>query len=54
MFKNNEIERLEALSKLTVQNAYHFFMDQQVITADDRTKADFYEDRIHTFLMLMA
>jgi glycerol-3-phosphate O-acyltransferase len=54
MFKNNEIERLEAVSKLTLQNAYHFFMDQQVIAGEDRTKADFYEDRIHTYLMLIA
>lgn len=54
MFRNNEIERLEAVSKLTLQNAYHFFMDQQIAAGEDKTKADFYEDRIHTYLMLIA
>ncbi|MFZ5564924.1 MAG: 1-acyl-sn-glycerol-3-phosphate acyltransferase [Thermodesulfobacteriota bacterium] len=54
MFKNSEIERLEAVSKLTLQNAYQFFMDQEIITGEDKTKADFYEDRIHTYLMLIA
>ncbi|OQX64320.1 MAG: hypothetical protein B5M56_00140 [Desulfococcus sp. 4484_241] len=54
MFKNNEIERLEAVSKLTLRNAYHFFMEEQVVSGGDKTKADFYKDKIQTYLTLLT
>ncbi|MFP4445161.1 MAG: 1-acyl-sn-glycerol-3-phosphate acyltransferase [Desulfosudaceae bacterium] len=54
MYKHNEIELLESISKITFKNAYLFFTREQIITPDDKTKADFYEDRIQKYLNLLA
>jgi glycerol-3-phosphate O-acyltransferase len=54
MYKNNEIECLEAVSTPTIKNALRFFSGQPLINGDDRTKADFFEDTIRNYLMLLA
>jgi glycerol-3-phosphate O-acyltransferase len=54
MYKNNEIECLEAVSIPTIKNALRYFLNEPLISGDDRTKADFYEDTIRNYLMLLA
>jgi len=54
MYKNNEIECLEAVSLPTIKNALRFFADQPLINGDDKTKTDFFEDTIRNYLMLLA
>ncbi|MDY6825162.1 MAG: 1-acyl-sn-glycerol-3-phosphate acyltransferase [Thermodesulfobacteriota bacterium] len=54
MYKNSQIERLEAVSTPTLKNAYKFFTDQAIIGDEDPTKADFYEDKILKYLALLA
>jgi glycerol-3-phosphate O-acyltransferase len=54
MYKNNEIECLEAVSIPTIKNALSFFSNEPLINGDDRTKADFHEDNIRNYLMLIA
>lgn len=54
MYKNNEIECLEAVSTPTIKNALRFFSGEPLVNGDDRTKADFYEDTIRNYLMLLA
>jgi glycerol-3-phosphate O-acyltransferase len=54
MYKNNEIECLEAVSTPTIKNALRFFSGEPLVKGDDRTKADFYEDTIRNYLMLLA
>ncbi|MDY6903116.1 MAG: 1-acyl-sn-glycerol-3-phosphate acyltransferase [Thermodesulfobacteriota bacterium] len=54
MFKNSQIERLEAVSMITIKNAYQFFRDEEIIGNEDPTKADFYEDKILKYLTLLA
>ena len=54
MYKNNQIECLEAISTPTIKNALRFFADEPLVNGDDRTKTDFYEDTIRNYLMLLA
>ncbi|MFP4040681.1 MAG: 1-acyl-sn-glycerol-3-phosphate acyltransferase [Desulfosudaceae bacterium] len=54
MYKHNEIELLESVSKITFKNAYTFFTREKIIAPEDKTKADFYEDRIQKFLTLLS
>lgn len=54
MYKNNEIECLEAVSTPTIKNALRFFSKEPLVNGDDRTKADFYEDTIRNYLMLLV
>ncbi len=54
MYKNNEIDRLEAVSKLTFKTAYRFFLEENVAEPDDRTKIDFYTDNIQKYRTLLA
>jgi len=54
MYKNNEIECLEAVSIPPIKNALRFFSTEPLEDSDDRTKADFYEDTIRNYLMLLA
>ncbi|MEW6077183.1 MAG: 1-acyl-sn-glycerol-3-phosphate acyltransferase [Thermodesulfobacteriota bacterium] len=54
MYKNNEIECLEAISTPTIKNALRFFLNEKLAAGDDRSKADYYEDTIRNYLMLLA
>jgi len=50
MYKRKEIERKEALSKVTYQNAIDFFNSRGVKGSDDKEKIDFYADRIQEYM----
>jgi len=54
MYKHNEIELLEAVSKITLKNAFDFFSREKILNGEDKTKADFYEDKIQKYLTLLA
>jgi len=54
MFKNNQVERLETVSISTIKNACMFFHDQKAVDNGDATKADFFEDKLHRYLTLLA
>jgi glycerol-3-phosphate O-acyltransferase len=50
MYKNREIERKEALSKINFQNAADFFTTHGVKGSDNKEKIDFYHDTIRKYL----
>ena len=54
MYKNSEIDRLESVSKLTFKNAQQFFTAQEVTSTEDKTKADFYTDKIERYRTLIG
>ncbi|MFH2219398.1 MAG: 1-acyl-sn-glycerol-3-phosphate acyltransferase [Pseudomonadota bacterium] len=53
MYKNKEIERKEALSKINFQNAADFFSFQGLKGEDDTDKIEFYTYRIRKYLDLL-
>jgi glycerol-3-phosphate O-acyltransferase len=50
MYKRQEIEHPEALSKVSYQNAVEFFTSQGIKGSDDVEKIDFYKDAIRKSL----
>jgi glycerol-3-phosphate O-acyltransferase len=50
MYKNREIERKEALSKINFQNAADFFTFHGVKGSDNKEKIEFYYDTIRRYL----
>jgi glycerol-3-phosphate O-acyltransferase len=50
MYKRQEIEHPEALSKVSYQNAVDFFSSQGIKGSDDVEKIDFYSDAIQKSL----
>ncbi len=52
MYKRKEIERKEALSKVTYENAAEFFMSRG-LKASDTEKVEFYAQAIHKYLSLL-
>jgi glycerol-3-phosphate O-acyltransferase len=50
MYKRKEIERAEALSKVSYQNAVDFFNHQGIKGSDDTEKIEFYADAIQKAL----
>jgi glycerol-3-phosphate O-acyltransferase len=53
MYKRKEIERKEALSKVSYQNAVEFFTSKGIKGSEDSEKIDFYADAIQKALKLM-
>jgi glycerol-3-phosphate O-acyltransferase len=50
MYKREEIERRESLSKLTYQNAADFFLSQGIRGSDDSKRATVYLDAVQEYL----
>ncbi|MCP4369988.1 MAG: glycerol-3-phosphate acyltransferase [Deltaproteobacteria bacterium] len=50
MYKRKEIERREALSKVTYQNAIDFFITHGVKGSDDNEKIDYYADILQKYM----
>jgi len=50
MYKSREIERKEALSKVTYQNAVDFFITHRVKGSDDNEKIDYYADILQKYM----
>jgi hypothetical protein len=50
MYKRQEIEHPEALSKVSYQNAVEFFTSQGIKGSDDVEKIDFYKAAIRKSL----
>jgi len=50
MYKSREIERKEALSKVTYQNAIDFFTTHSVKGSDDDEKIDYYADILQKYM----
>jgi glycerol-3-phosphate O-acyltransferase len=50
MYKSREIERKEALSKVTYQNAVDFFTTHSVKGSDDDEKIDYYADILQKYM----
>jgi glycerol-3-phosphate O-acyltransferase len=50
MYKSREIERKEALSKVTYQNAIAFFITHGVKGSDDNEKIDYYADILQKYM----
>jgi glycerol-3-phosphate O-acyltransferase len=50
MYKRQEIENPEALSKVSYQNAVDFFTSHGIKGSDDAEKIDFYNDAIQKSL----
>ncbi|MBU2623217.1 MAG: 1-acyl-sn-glycerol-3-phosphate acyltransferase [Proteobacteria bacterium] len=53
MYKINEIERNEALSKVNYANALDFFANKGIKGSDDKEKIAFYEDAIQKYLSFL-
>jgi len=53
MYKNKEIERKEALSKINFQNAADFFSTHGVKGSEDKEKIEFYHKSIQKYLNLL-
>ena len=54
MFKGNEIERKESMSKVNYQNAVDFFTSQGIRGAEDTAKIEPYEKLIQKYLNIMS
>jgi glycerol-3-phosphate O-acyltransferase len=50
MYKSREIERKEALSKVTYQNAIDFFITHRVKGSDDDERIDYYADILQKYM----
>jgi glycerol-3-phosphate O-acyltransferase len=50
MYKRKEIERKEALSKITYQNAIDFFVSQGIRGSEDEAQAIAFEEAIRIYL----
>jgi glycerol-3-phosphate O-acyltransferase len=50
MFKSKDLERKEALSKVTYQNAIDYFISHGVKGADNTDKITIYDETINTYL----
>jgi len=50
MYKSREIERKEALSKVTYQNAVDFFITQGINGSNSNGKIDFYSDELKRYM----
>ncbi|OGP63082.1 MAG: hypothetical protein A2V65_10045 [Deltaproteobacteria bacterium RBG_13_49_15] len=50
MYKRNEIENKESLSKMYCQNAVDFFLSQGIKGSDNQEKIDYYWDMINKYL----
>lgn len=50
MYKRNEIELIESLSKINFDNAVNFFTTHQVKGSEDTAKIEFYKDKIRNYL----
>ena len=53
MYKRKEIERKEALSKVSYQNAVEFFTSKGIKGSEDSDKIEYYADAIQKALKLM-
>jgi glycerol-3-phosphate O-acyltransferase len=53
MYKRNEIERQEALSKVTYENAADFFISRGVKGPDDMDKIELYDKTIKRYLSIL-
>jgi glycerol-3-phosphate O-acyltransferase len=53
MYKNHEIERIEALSKVYYSNAIDFFNNKGIKGSEEIDKIKFYDDAIQKYLSLL-
>jgi glycerol-3-phosphate O-acyltransferase len=54
MYKNKEIERVEALSKITYINADQFFTSKGIRGSENKEKITFYLDAIQKYLNYLS
>ena len=50
MYKNKEIEHIEALSRITYKNADSFYNSNGVKGSENKEKITYYSDAIKTYL----
>ncbi|MBU0545238.1 MAG: 1-acyl-sn-glycerol-3-phosphate acyltransferase [Proteobacteria bacterium] len=53
MYKNREIERIEALSKVYYSNAIDFFTNKGIKNSEETDKLNFYENAIQKYLSFL-
>ena len=53
MYKNHEIDRNEALSKVYYSNAIDFFNNKGIKSSEEMDKIKFYEDAIQKYLSFL-
>ncbi len=54
MYKNYEIERKEALSKITFENGVDYFISQNIKGSDNNDAINFYSDKIKRYLNILS
>ncbi len=53
MYKRKEVERIEALSKISFKNAIEFYHENGINSSEDNVKIEFYNNKINKYLNLL-